>query len=130
MTLPAAFVLVDWSSGRRLDRRLWVSLAPYVALGVAGGVALVRLVPATLHVPPLGERLAVSCRAFWFYLTTFLWPRALVPVYPKWSLAQTDPRDILAAGRPAAPAAARPPAPGGLPPPPPLPSRRFGAHNP
>jgi len=97
MTLPAAFVLVDWSSGRRLDRRLWVSLAPYVALGVAGGVALVRLVPATLHVPPLGDRLAVSCRAFWFYLTTFLWPRALVPVYPKWSLAQTHPPDVLAA---------------------------------
>ena len=97
MTLPAAFVLVDWSSGRRLDRRLWVSLAPYVALGVAGGVALVRLVPATLHVPPLGDRLAVSCRAFWFYLTTFLWPRALVPVYPKWSLAQTHLPDVLAA---------------------------------
>src|SRR5258705_285443 len=69
MTLPAAFVLVEWSRGRRLDRRLWVSLAPSVALGVAGGVALVRLVPATLHVPPLGDRLAVSCRAFWFYLT-------------------------------------------------------------
>ena len=78
MTLPAAFVLVDWSSGRRLDRRLWVSLAPYVALGVAGGVALVRLVPATLHVPPLGDRLAVSCRAFWFYLTTFLDRKSVV----------------------------------------------------
>src|SRR2546428_26295 len=79
---------------------------PSSAPGVGAGRPLVRAAPATVKVPPLGTRLAVSCRAFWFYLATFLWPRALVPVYPKWSLAQTSPPNVLAAlGLPALAAA-------------------------
>ena len=53
ITLPAALVLIEWARARRLDRRFWVSLAPYVALGLLGGVGLLRLVPPTLEAPPL-----------------------------------------------------------------------------
>src|SRR5206468_9035111 len=36
------------------------------------------------------------CRAFWFYLATFFWPHALLPIYPRWSPTWTDPVDVLA----------------------------------
>jgi tetratricopeptide (TPR) repeat protein len=97
LTLPAALVLVEWARGRRLDRRFWLSLVPYVALGILGGVGLLGLVPATLEVPPLESRFAVACRALWFYLATFLWPHPLVPVYPTWSLEVTSPSNLVAA---------------------------------
>jgi len=97
MTLPAALVLIEWSRGRPLGRRFWLSLAPYVALGILGGIGLLRLVPATMPVPSLGVRLAVACRAFWLYLATFLWPHALLPIYPRWSIAQMAPPDLAAA---------------------------------
>ena len=86
ITLPAAIVLVEWLRGRRLDRRFWLSLTPYVVLGVAGGIGLVRNVGPDIQGPPLGLRLALACRAFWVYLATFLWPHPLVPVYPRWSI--------------------------------------------
>jgi Flp pilus assembly protein TadD len=97
MTLPAAIVLAEWTRGRRLDRRFWLGLLPYVVLAVAGGVGLVHNVGPTIRVPPLGTRLAVACRAFWVYVAIFLWPHPLMPVYPGWSVAWTDPRNILAA---------------------------------
>ena len=97
MTLPAAFVLAEWARGRRLDGRFWLSLVPYIVLGVLGGIELVQLVPATLDVPPLESRLRVACRALWFYLAKFLWPHPLVPVYPTWSIAHLDVPDVLAA---------------------------------
>jgi hypothetical protein len=64
IALPAAFVLVEWTCGRRLDRPFWIGLVPFVLLAVAGGVGLVRNVPATIAVPPLGDRLLIACRAF------------------------------------------------------------------
>ena len=98
VTLPAALVLLEWYRGGRLDRRFWLSLAPYVALGLVVGLHLTRLVPATLAVPPLVSRLAIACRAFWFYLATFVWPYPLVPVYAKWSLAPAGPAVLAALG--------------------------------
>src|SRR5439155_9816228 len=95
MTLPAALVLGEWARGRRLDRRFWLGLVPYVVLGVLGGVGLIQ-VKATVPVPPLGDRLLIACRAFWFYLATFFWPHALQPIYPRWSPTWTDPVDVLA----------------------------------
>src|SRR5207244_5211506 len=53
MTLPAAFVLLDWSSGRRLDCRLWVSLAPTSLSGAPGAAPRVPLVPPPLPLRPL-----------------------------------------------------------------------------
>ncbi len=97
ISLPAAFVLIEWGSGRRLDRRFWLSLVPYVALAVLGGVELTHLVPATISGPHLGVRLTVACRTFWTYVWSFLWPHELVPVYPKWSLHHADFHDLLAA---------------------------------
>jgi len=96
ITLPAALVLVEWSGGRRLDRRFWLGLLPYVALAIGGGMGLLGLVPASIAPPPLAVRLVVACRAFWVYLATFLWPHPLVPVYPRWSLAATAPANLSA----------------------------------
>ena len=96
ITLPAAFVLVEWGRGGRLDRRFWLGLLPAVALAVLGGFGLLGLIPSAIAVPPLGERLGVACRALWVYLATFLWPHALVPVYPKWAPAPAAPANLLA----------------------------------
>src|SRR5206468_9515253 len=64
ITLPVVFVLAEWAGGRRLDRRFWLGLIPYLALAILGGVGLLGLVPAVIRVPPLGARLAVASRAF------------------------------------------------------------------
>src|SRR5438552_6098191 len=95
MTLAGALVLVEWSRGERLDRRFWLSLAPYVALGILGGIGLVQLVPGWTRIPPLGIRLTIACRAFWRYLATFVWPHGLLPVYPKWPIESTALPDVL-----------------------------------
>jgi tetratricopeptide (TPR) repeat protein len=86
MTLPAAIVLVDWARGRRLDRRFWLSLLPYVVLGVAGGIGLLLGVPAPVKPPDAASRLALAARAFWFYVGSFFWPSGLVPIYARWPL--------------------------------------------
>jgi protein O-mannosyl-transferase len=98
LTLPAGCALIEWARGRPLDRRFWFGLLPFIALGIAAGVGLMGLVPANVAVPPLAERLGVACRAFWFYVATFLWPFPLVPIYPtRWALDPTSPSTLLAA---------------------------------
>ncbi len=96
MTLPATLVLVEWAQGRRLDGRFWRSLAPYVAVGLAAGVGLLQRVPENTVGPSLAVRLPLACRALWFYVTTFLWPVQLLPVYPRWSLTIADARNVWA----------------------------------
>jgi tetratricopeptide (TPR) repeat protein len=96
MTLPAGIVLVEWMRGGRLDRRLWLRLAPYVALGIAGGFGLVGLVPAHMDVPPFATRVAVAARAWWHYLAVFFWPHPLVPVYPRWPITSLGAADLVA----------------------------------
>ena len=84
-TLPAAIVVVEWARGRGLDRRLFVTLVPYVVLAVAAGVVQVAWLPAGGPPPPLAIRIGLAARAFWFYVGKFLWPVGLVPIYPRWS---------------------------------------------
>jgi protein O-mannosyl-transferase len=87
ITLPAAIVLVEWARGRDLDRRFWLSWAPYAIVGMVGALAVLHRVPAEVAGPPLLMRLGIACRALWFYVATFIWPSGLLPVYPRWPLA-------------------------------------------
>ncbi|MGH7896062.1 MAG: tetratricopeptide repeat protein, partial [Candidatus Binatia bacterium] len=80
-TLP----LVEWLRGRRLRVTVLRTL-PYAALGVLAGVGLVGTRPEGALIAPLATRLPIAARALWFYVGTFLWPRELLPVYPKWGL--------------------------------------------
>jgi tetratricopeptide (TPR) repeat protein len=95
ITLPGAILLIEWAEGRRLEARFWRRLVPYLLLSVAGGIELLGLVPAHIEPPPLATRLALAIHTFWFYLATFVWPRELVPVYPRWPLSHIGPSEII-----------------------------------
>ncbi len=95
-TLPAAIVVVEWARGRRLDRRFWSTLAPYVAVALAGAIGLVLRVPEGVHGPALPMRLALACRALWFYMLSFFWPAGVMPVYPHWSLEEIGGETVVA----------------------------------
>jgi len=98
MSLPAALVLVGWLRGRLLERRFWLSLVPHAVLALFAGMALLHAVPAQAGVPSLGTRLLLAARALWFYVTTFLWPGELLPIYPRWTAAQVGPREYVSLG--------------------------------
>ena len=98
MSLPAALVLVGWLRGRLAERRFWLSLVPHAALAIVAGMALVHAVPAQAGVPALGTRLLLVARALWFYVTTFLWPGELLPIYPRWTAAAVGPSEYVSLG--------------------------------
>ncbi len=96
MTLPAAIVLVEWGRGRRLDRSFWLSLVPYGAVAIAGGGALLASVPPGMNTSSFASRIVHAPRALCWYVTTFFWPHDLLVLYPRWDLAPTGSRDVLA----------------------------------
>ena len=97
-TLPAVLlVLTWWRRGRSEWRRDVVPLLPWLAVGVAAGLGtawierhVIGAVGAEFVLSPL-QRLLLAGRASWHYLTTFLWPTALVFMYPRWVIDARDP---------------------------------------
>jgi hypothetical protein len=86
MTLPAAIVLVQWARRRPLDGAFWRSLVPYGAVAFGAGLALLSSVPPAMRKPDLAARLEFVPRALATYVGMFVWPRGLLPLYPRWPL--------------------------------------------
>jgi tetratricopeptide (TPR) repeat protein len=95
--LPAALVLTLWVRGRGVDRRHWLAIAPFVALGVVmGAVAILwEQIHQGTHAklaPGWPDVLIVASRAVWFYLGKLALPLDLMFSYPKFAI---DPRAPL-----------------------------------
>ncbi|MCU0254652.1 MAG: tetratricopeptide repeat protein, partial [Acidobacteria bacterium] len=95
VTLPAVLaVLLLWKRGR-LERREWVELAPFFALGLAMGLGTIALEVhhvgaqgAAWQLGPL-ERVLVAARAFWWYPQQLAFPFGLNFIYPRWDVSVT-----------------------------------------
>jgi Tfp pilus assembly protein PilF len=96
VTLPLAVVMLHWACGARFDGRAVSRIAPYFVAAIAGGVLHAGREEIT---PTLGleARLLIAARAIWFYVGKFLWPRGLVPVYPRWPAGNPTP-GLIAGG--------------------------------
>jgi tetratricopeptide (TPR) repeat protein len=94
-TLPAALLVVLWwKRGRLTWRRDVQPLAPWLVLGVAGGV-LTAWVERTMVGAQGGEfhftlieRCLIAGRVIWFYLGKLFWPANLNFIYPRWQISQ------------------------------------------
>lgn len=101
VTLPLAFLIIDWLKRKRIDRRRLVELGPFFALALAMGLLTVWW--ERFHQGTIGERFSltpvekilVSGRAFWFYLGKLLWPADLTFSYPRWRIDTSDPVQYL-----------------------------------
>ena len=88
-SLPAAVLLILWWK-RRLETRHVALLAPFFALGVAGGLFTRYLEHAHVGASgaewdyTLAERALIAGRAVWFYAAKLLVPYKLAFVYAKW----------------------------------------------
>ncbi len=94
-TLPAALLVVFWWRRGRLRWRADVlPLAPFFAIGVAGGLTTVWVertivgAEGTMFQLTLIERCLIAGRAIWFYLATLAWPVNLMFIYPRWDIDQ------------------------------------------
>jgi tetratricopeptide (TPR) repeat protein len=103
VTLPASAFLADWMLQRRgqLPRvglaSIAARLAPMLVLGVLAGsitsqVEEGNVGASAFRLPSLAERPFIAATAPWFYLSKFLVPVELSPMYPKWKISAADPR--------------------------------------
>ena len=91
-TLPAAMLLVLWWKRGGVKGRELAALAPFLALGLAMGLATAWL--EKHHVGAMGsewnlslvERFLIAGHALWFYLGKLVWPRELIFNYPRWQI--------------------------------------------
>jgi protein O-mannosyl-transferase len=94
--LPAALVLSLWVRGRPVDRRRWLEIVPFVALGVLMGA--VAILWEQLHqgtttrlAPGWPDVWVVASRAVWFYAGKLVLPVDLMFSYPKFAIDARDP---------------------------------------
>lgn len=102
--LPAALLVVFWWMRGRIGwRRDVVPLLPFVAIGVAAGVATTWVERTFMGAAGadfglgFAERCLIAGRAFWFYLYKLLWPANLVFIYPRWHVDARVPWQYLPA---------------------------------
>lgn len=91
-TLPVAVLLVAWWKRGRVNRREWMLMLPFLALGAALGLTTAlmekRLVGASgpqWDIPFL-HRCIVAGHAVWFYAGKLFWPHPLIFFYPRWDV--------------------------------------------
>lgn len=92
VTLPAAMLLMVWWKRIAIDRRRLAQVTPFVAMSAVMG--LVTLWWEKVHQGTRGElfdlsaaeRLLISSRAVWFYLSKLAFPHPLVFSYPRWNI--------------------------------------------
>src|SRR6266480_4660058 len=98
-TLPAALLLILWLQKKPINWRRILQVVPFFLLGL--GMALVTVWWERYHqgthgplfaLSPL-ERTLIASRAVCFYLGKLIWPTNLTFIYPKWSIARTNPLD-------------------------------------
>lgn len=94
-TLPLALLVVFWWQRGTLGwRRDVLPLAPFVVVGVAGGLTTAWIERSLLGARgaefqfTLVERCLIAGRAIWFYLAKLAWPANLIFVYPRWQVSQ------------------------------------------
>ncbi len=93
---PSLLVLAWWRRGR-IDKRDWLLAAPYLVLGITGGI--VTAVTEVAGVQASGpewdlnvlERVLIAGRAIVFYAGKLFWPDPLSFNYPRWDV---DPASI------------------------------------
>src|SRR6185312_10595305 len=96
-TLPAALLVIAWWRRGRISGREVRLLAPWLALGAAGGAVTTwvehHLIGATGSAFALAwpQRFVLSGRVVWFYLGKLLWPSGLIFMYPRWTIDAGDP---------------------------------------
>jgi len=98
-TLPAAILVVIWWRDGRVRARDVLSLLPFFALGIAGGLHTAWL--ETHHVFAqtrdlqwtFPRRIATAGAVPWFYLGKLVVPWPLHFFYPRWGLDGTRPAD-------------------------------------
>ena len=92
-TLPAALLVIAWWRRGRLGwKRDFAPLAPWLVLGIAGGLgtawyehSVIGAQGDDFALAPL-ERLLLAGRAAWFYLGKLAWPHPLIFIYPRWEI--------------------------------------------
>lgn len=92
--LPVVMLILVWWRRDAIDvrRDVW-PLAPFVGAGVIAGAMTIwvehTLIGARGDAFALSavDRLLVSGRAWWFYLTTIAWPSNLIFNYPRWDVS-------------------------------------------
>jgi len=94
-TLPVAILIMLWWKAGRLERRQWVPLAPYFAVGLVLGLLTVFNeqglgAKGDLFEFNLLERVLIAGRAWWFYLEKLFYPNPLIFNYPRWDVAMTN----------------------------------------
>ena len=91
--LPAVLACVLWWKRPRMSRRLWLTLVPLLAAGLAlAALAALRehrAVGATGadFAEPLVNRLLQATRTPWFYALKGLVPWPIVFIYPRWEIS-------------------------------------------
>ena len=93
-TLPAAMlVMLWWKRGTLSLRRDGPPLLPLLILGLGSGIATAAVERGFLGTErqefnlTLAERFLIAGRALWFYLGKLFWPRDLLLIYPRWTIA-------------------------------------------
>ncbi len=90
--LPLVLGLCLWWKHGRLERRNFVTLAPFLLVSVAASVWTVW--EQKYHAGATGaewvqtplQRLLISADAVWFYLLKLVWPHPLIFIYPRWNI--------------------------------------------
>jgi hypothetical protein len=106
LTLPVAMLLVERLLPREAGMKpirsggLLLRIAPMMALALAAAVltaAVERAVGTPLgETPSVTERPFLVFAAICFYVSKFMLPIFLAPMYPKWEITPTDPKWWLA----------------------------------
>lgn len=98
--LPAVFLVLAWSRGRKVGRKSCITLAPFFVLG--GLLSLVTVLyeryrngadPSFLI--PWVQRPVLAGQVFWIYLSKLAFPATLSFLYPRWTLEASSPAQWL-----------------------------------
>jgi len=101
--LPLILLLLTWWKRPERLRQALLPLAALAVIGLAGGLTTVWFEAGSGEVlypmPRLSplDRVLVAGRALWFYVVSFFWPARLRAIYGNWSVAASDPLQLLAA---------------------------------
>jgi len=92
VTLPAALLVLLWWREGRVGRRDIARLLPWLLVGAVMGSVTAWVERTYIGANGVSfalnaaSRVALAGRIAWFYAGTWVWPRELLFVYPRWSL--------------------------------------------
>ena len=100
-TLPAALLLILWLKEKPITRARLVQITPFVVLGLIMGLVSIwweryhQGTQGQMYAIGLPERVLISGRAIWFYLSKLFWPANLSFIYPRWPVSVSNPLDYV-----------------------------------